>query len=145
MINSAVIALKEEIAIIGSGVVGLGTAWFLASQGYQVILLDPKVKNNLAKPNNESGTNASLGVLMGNTFQRSTGRGWRLRERSIKLWPDWVEKLNTNKTPLNFEKPLVKIATSQKEKAFLDHLIKTRQNHGIREFNDEENYFYKKL
>ena len=44
---------------------------------------------------------------MGNVFRRSSGRGWRLRQRSMELWQKWIAILNTENTPLTLNKPLV--------------------------------------
>ncbi len=52
---------------------------------------------------------------MGYTFQKSRGRSWELRKRSMELWPDWIQELNTLTNPISIKTPLIKIAKSEKE------------------------------
>jgi glycine/D-amino acid oxidase-like deaminating enzyme len=42
---------------------------------------------------NLAGSQAALGVLMAQVFQRSSGRAWRLRQRSHQLWREWIPEL----------------------------------------------------
>ena len=74
--------------MIGAGVVGVATAWLLLRQGHRVQLLDPCLQDAQSAP---SGSRAALGVLMAQVFHRSSGRAWRLRQRSLELWS--VEQL----------------------------------------------------
>ena len=77
--------------MIGAGAVGAVTAWHLARQGHNVTLIDPSldapIQRRISRIQAINGTTASLGVLMGNVFRRSSGRAWRLRQRSMELWP----------------------------------------------------------
>ena len=120
--------------MIGAGVVGTGTAWHLAEQGHQVLIADP----SLADPVPESstgrdlnGTTASLGVLMGHAFRRSSGRAWRLRQRSMALWPGWIKRLNHPETPLQLQTPLIQLAGSADEAARLRQLAASRPESGL--------------
>ena len=105
--------------MIGAGAVGAGTAWHLARQGHDVTLIDPSLDAPLQRSNSHdqalNGTAASLGVLMGNVFRRSSGRAWRLRQRSMELWPQWVERLNHPESPLRLDTPLIQLASSPLE------------------------------
>ena len=68
--------------MIGAGAVGLGTAWHLHQQGFAVILFDPRLSEPVERVDQGlglTGSTASLGVLMGHVFRRSSGRGWRMR------------------------------------------------------------------
>ena len=74
-----------EISIIGSGIAGITTAFELRKKGYKVNLIDPKVNSEINNINPQNGTQASLGVLMGNIYKRSKGRAFLLRNKSMKL------------------------------------------------------------
>ncbi len=63
---------------------------------------------------------------MGNISRRSSGRGWKLRQRSMALWPQWIEQLNTKETPITLERPLIQLATSEKEALIMEELSKKR-------------------
>ena len=125
--------------MIGAGAVGAGTAWHLARQGHNVTLIDPSLgaaiqrSNNLGQPLN--GTTASLGVLMGNVFRRSSGRAWRLRQRSMELWPQWVEGLNHPDTPLQLDSPLIQMASSPAEQERMQSLANHRRELGLESFS----------
>ena len=114
--------------MIGAGAVGAGTAWHLARQGHDVTLIDPSLDAPLQRSNSHdqalNGTAASLGVLMGNVFRRSSGRAWRLRQRSMELWPQWVERLNHPESPLRLDTPLIQLASSPLESERMQSLAK---------------------
>ncbi len=122
---------SKKIAIIGGGIVGTTTAWSLASLGYQVVLIDKELNERLDLSQNLSGTKASLGILMGNTFRRSSGRSWRLRQRSMELWPDLIQKLSTKENPLKINRPLIQLARSTKEYEFMLALASKRKDLGV--------------
>ena len=52
---------------------------------------------------------------MGHVFRRSSGRAWRLRRRSMELWPRWAESLSTPSDPLTVQTPLLQLAASERE------------------------------
>ena len=102
--------------MIGAGAIGLGTAWHLAQQGHDVSVYDPRLNQSVDREgsaNDLSGTSASLGVLMGHVFRRSSGRGWRLRRRSMELWPQWIETLQAHQPDLKLHPGLLQIAEDE--------------------------------
>ncbi|WP_320666714.1 FAD-dependent oxidoreductase [Prochlorococcus sp. MIT 1307] len=121
--------------MIGSGAVGASTAWYLAKHGHKVVIIDPLLKK---QPTNSqlplNGTTASLGVLMGYVFRKSSGRGWRMRKRSMELWQEWSTLLNTPETPFALNKPLMQLASSEKEAFIMEKLINERQGLGLEIF-----------
>ena len=68
---------------------------------------------------------------MGNVFRRSSGRAWRLRQRSMELWPEWVEKLNHPDTPLRLDSPLVQLASGPEEAERMQSLAEQRSDRGL--------------
>ena len=68
---------------------------------------------------------------MGNVFRRSSGRGWRMRQRSMELWQKWIAILNTENTPLTLNKPLVQLADSEAEASIMERLINNRKDLGL--------------
>ena len=126
---------KKKIAVIGSGVIGTTSAWHLAELGYEVVIISPDLNKKVNYSENLSGTNASLGVLMGYVFKRSSGRSWRLRKRSMQLWPEWLNRLSTDEIPLKIHTPLVVIASSPKEQQLMVNLSSERQSLGLEFFS----------
>ena len=131
--------------MIGAGAVGAGTAWHLARQGHNVTLIDPSldapIQRRISRIQAINGTTASLGVLMGNVFRRSSGRAWRLRQRSMELWPQWVERLNHPDTPLQLDTPLIQLASSPLESERMQSLAKQRSELGLESFSAESTAF----
>ena len=123
--------LTRKIVVIGGGVIGNSTAWHLSNLGHEVILVDPlcdlcdKKNTNIRTLN---GTTASLGVLMGNIYSKHSGRGWKLRTRSMELWPLWISKLKLFEKELIIQKPLIKLAESEAEKILIENIYR-RKNH----------------
>ena len=68
---------------------------------------------------------------MGHAFRRSSGRAWRLRQRSMKLWPAWVEQLNHPESPLQLETPLIQLAGSAEEAHRMQQLADARPDSGL--------------
>ena len=98
---------KAHIVIIGSGIIGKINALELSELGFRVTIIDP------AKQKNSS--NAALGLLMGNMYQKRRGRSWDLRKQSIELWPKWIEFLQKYNSELNIEKPLIQLTTNEEK------------------------------
>ena len=94
-----------SVLVAGAGVIGVLAAWRLALAGHAVTLVDPALAppregpdpaNAPAAthtPTRLSGSQAALGVLMARVFHRSSGRAWRLRQRSHALWSEWLAEL----------------------------------------------------
>jgi len=98
---------KIHILIIGSGIIGKFNALELSELGFKITIVDPAQLQN--------SSNAALGLLMGNMYQKRRGRSWDLRRQSIALWPQWIAFLQAFNYELNIEKPLLQL-TSNEEK-----------------------------
>ncbi len=59
---------KADIVIIGAGIIGKFNALELSELGSQVTLIDPT--------QNQNSSNAALGLLMGNMYQKRRGRSY---------------------------------------------------------------------
>ena len=127
---------KSSVAVIGAGAVGSMTAFFLAKKGYKVCIIDPKInpENNSAK--SLTGSIASLGVLMGNSFHRSKGRSWELRQRSMKLWPDLIKEICVENQCLSIDTPLIRFATNKEESIYMNSMCKERRHLGLEFFRN---------
>ena len=120
--------------MIGAGAIGLGTAWHLAQQGHYVSVYDPRLNQSVDREgsaNDLSGTSASLGVLMGHVFRRSSGRGWRLRRRSMELWPQWIETLQAHQPDLRLHSGLLQIAEDEQAAKRMEALAAQRVDLGL--------------
>ncbi|HGY5559041.1 MAG TPA: NAD(P)/FAD-dependent oxidoreductase, partial [Prochlorococcus sp.] len=122
---------SHTVAVIGAGAVGASTAWHLAKHGHQVILIDPKLREPIKRSGTLPGTTASLGVLMGHVFRRTSGRAWRLRQRSMALWPNWIKELSNPEHPLQLNTPLIQLASCAAEATQMEQLAKQRQHLGL--------------
>ena len=106
---------KARVLIIGSGIIGKFNALELSELGFQVTIVDPfQYKNS---------SNAALGLLMGNIYQKRKGRSWDLRKKSIELWPKWIELLREFNHELNIEKPLIQLTTNEEKFKKLERFI----------------------
>ena len=98
---------KAHIVIIGSGIIGKFNALELSELGFQVTIIDPAQQKN--------SSNAALGLLMGNMYQKRKGRSWTLRKQSIELWPKWIEFLREFNSELKITKPLIQLTTNEEK------------------------------
>jgi len=114
--------------VVGAGVVGLSIAWLLQRQGHAVRLLDPCLNG---PPATDSGSWAALGVLMGQVFHRSSGRGWRLRQRSLELWREWIEALEAQGHSTPYRPGLLLLASDGQELERHQRLCQDRQAKGF--------------
>ena len=120
--------------MIGAGAIGLGTSWHLAQQGHDVFVYDPRLNQAIDREGSAkdlSGTSASLGVLMGHVFRRSSGRGWRLRRRSMELWPQWIETLQAHQPDLKLHPGLLQIAENEQAAERMESLAAQRVDLGL--------------
>ena len=106
---------KAHIVIIGSGIIGKFNALELSELGFQVTIIDPNQLQN--------SSNAALGLLMGNMYQKKRGRSWDLRKQSIELWPQWITFLQKFNCELNIEKPLIQLTTNEEKFKKLEKFI----------------------
>jgi glycine/D-amino acid oxidase-like deaminating enzyme len=116
-------ATPRTVLVLGGSLLGACTAWALRRRGHRVQLLDPG--------GNGGGSWAALGVLMGQVFHRSSGRGWRLRQRSLTLWRDWIPELEGRGRRIPHRTGLLLLAADAMEEARLRRLAEERQARGI--------------
>jgi len=106
---------KTHIVIIGSGIIGKFNALELSELGFQITIIDPAQLQN--------SSNAALGLLMGNMYQKRRGRSWDLRKQSIELWPQWITFLQKFNCELNIEKPLIQLTTNEEKFKKLEKFV----------------------
>tara|TARA_Y100001968_G_scaffold327547_1_gene372804 strand:- start:1254 stop:2375 length:1122 start_codon:yes stop_codon:yes gene_type:complete len=123
---------QKSIAVIGGGVVGSLTAFNLAKLGHKVSLIEPRLNKVLIPANERNGTEASLGVLMGNIYRKTSGRSWRLRKRSMELWPKLLIEISKLSNNVKINSPLIQFATSEKEKILMEQLVHRKKSCDIR-------------
>lgn len=141
--------------VVGAGIVGRMAAWRLAEGGHPVTLVDPALAAQLAAkapaadlrstaapfaegpapapgiPSSLSGSQAALGVLMARVCHRSSGRAWRLRQRSHALWEEWLAELEQRGHRLPRRRSLLLLAATAAELARQERLAADRARLGI--------------
>tara|TARA_Y100001968_G_scaffold286234_1_gene286810 strand:- start:198 stop:1310 length:1113 start_codon:yes stop_codon:yes gene_type:complete len=128
--QKAEIRLKE-ISVVGGGIAGITTAFHLGRKGYKVNLIDPIINSKINNSNPKNGTQASLGVLMGNVYKRSKGRAFFLRNKSMELWKEWLTQINYSESKFVFKKPLIKLTNSEKEYQSMIEISNNKKKYGI--------------
>ena len=68
---------------------------------------------------------------MGHVFRRSSGRGWRLRRRSMELWPQWIEALQAHQPELRLHCGLLQIAEDEQAAERMASLAAQRADLGL--------------
>jgi glycine/D-amino acid oxidase-like deaminating enzyme len=68
---------------------------------------------------------------MGQVFHRSTGRGWRLRQRSLELWGSWRQELEGRGHPIPYRPGLLLLAADGEEMERQRRLVGERQRQGL--------------
>ena len=106
---------KAHIVIIGSGIIGKFNALELSELGFRITIIDPAEQKN--------SSNAALGLLMGNIYQKRRGRSWDLRKQSMELWPKWIRFLQKYNYELNIIKPLIQLTTNEEKFKKLEKFI----------------------
>ena len=134
-------SLKENfqnvhIVIIGSGIIGKFNALELSELGFQVTIIDPTQLQN--------SSNAALGLLMGNMYEKRRGRSWDLRKQSIELWPQWIKFLQKFNYELNIEKPLIQLTTDEEKFKKLEKFVYENNDQNLR-ILERDSIFIKNL
>ena len=106
---------KQHILIIGAGIIGKFNALQLSKLGYKITITDPTEHKN--------SSNAALGLLMGNMYQKRTGKSWELRRQSLELWPKWIKFLKEFNKELDIEKPLIQLTTNEEKFQKLEKFV----------------------
>lgn len=101
-------------------------AWLLTSGGQRVTLVDQP-----PDPPNRSGSAAALGLLMAQVYQRSSGRSWRLRQRSLALLQEWQGALAEAGQPVELRRGLLLLASGADEWQKQQRLGSQRQAKGF--------------
>ncbi len=115
---------NSHIVIIGSGIIGKFNALELSELGFQITIIDPNQLQN--------SSNAALGLLMGNMYQKRKGRSWDLRKQSIELWPQWITFLQKFNYELYIEKPLIQLTTNEEKYKKLEKFIYENNDQNLR-------------
>jgi len=108
--------------------VGLASAWLLQGRGHSVTLVDPA---GFGPQPEGAGSSAALGVLMGQVYRRSSGRGWRLRQSSLQLWSQWRRQLELAGETIPYRSGLLLLAADAVERQQLERLALARQRLGM--------------
>ena len=115
---------RTHIVIIGSGIIGKFNALELSELGFRITIIDPAQHKN--------GSNAALGLLMGNIYQKRKGRSWNLRKQSIELWPKWIDFLRKFNNELEITKPLIQLTTNEEKFKKLEKFINENNDEGLK-------------
>ena len=141
MHESSNMLLKDKsslrITVIGAGIAGTSTALHLANLGHKISLVDSQVHLEHKRLVNLNASQASLGILMGYVYRRSKGRSWELRKRSMELWPNLINQLNINHESIQIHRPLVQLASSEKEFQSMQKLVHKKNQYEIEFLNKE--------
>jgi len=123
---------KGQILIIGSGIIGKFNALELSELGFQITIIDPAQHKN--------SSNAALGLLMGNMYQKRQGRSWALRKQSIELWPNWIKFLQKFNHEINIKKPLIQLTTDEEKYKKLEKFINKANDPNLEILEKQSNY-----
>ncbi|MFN9623439.1 MAG: NAD(P)/FAD-dependent oxidoreductase [Cyanobacteriota bacterium] len=129
---------QAPVLVVGAGIIGLAATWRLVERGHPVTLVDPGLApgafpdTRAAEHNSRlGGSQAALGVLMARVFHRSSGRSWRLRQRSQALWQAWLAELEQRGHRLPQRRGLLLLAASAEERARQERIAVDRARMGI--------------
>lgn len=118
----------RQVLVVGGGLVGLATAWLLQRRGHRVQLVDPCIAGPAPAA---GGSWAALGVLMAQVSHRRSGRGWRLRQRSHALWPQWLAALQAEGHAVARRRGLLLLACDPGELAYQQRLAAEGSRRGL--------------
>ena len=68
---------------------------------------------------------------MGHVFRRRSGRGWRLRRRSMELWPQWIGTLQAHQPELKLHLELLQVAEDERAAERMESLAAERVDLGL--------------
>jgi glycine/D-amino acid oxidase-like deaminating enzyme len=123
------------VLVVGAGIVGTACAWLLQQRGHQVTLLDPApvapAEQDGAGSGRPGASQAALGVLMAQVFHRSSGRAWRLRQRSLLLWGEWRRQLEGRGHAMPWRAGLLLLAADAQELERQERLVAERCRQGL--------------
>jgi len=122
---------SRSVIVVGAGIVGLSCAWLLQRRGHRVLLIDPALGSDTGAGTGPNASRAALGVLMGQVFRRSHGRGWQLRQRSLELWSSWNHSLASRGRPIAHRSGLLLLAHDGPELERQQALLAERQKLGL--------------
>jgi glycine/D-amino acid oxidase-like deaminating enzyme len=122
---------SRSVIVVGAGIVGLSCAWLLQRRGHRVLLIDPALSSDASPETSQNASRAALGVLMGQVFRRSHGRGWQLRQRSLALWRSWSHSLASRGRPIAYRSGLLLLAHDGPELERQQTLLAERQKLGL--------------
>ena len=115
-----------HVAIIGGGVIGATIAYELSK--------NPELTTSLYEENSgvQGATKAALGVLVGISSQKKSGRAWQLREKSIQRYPHLIAELEylTKKSIPHNSQGLVHLCFSPEALVKWQQLQKIRHSQG---------------
>ena len=114
---------KPHILIVGNGIIGKFNAIELSELGYRITIADPVLDKN--------SSSAALGLLMGNIYQKRSGRSWILRKQSLELWPKWIKFLQEFNSEINIEKTLIQLTTNDEKFEKLKKFVNENTNQGL--------------
>ena len=135
----------KKVTVIGGGVVGSITALHLSKLGHEISIIDPQLNNISKKSKRINGSQASLGILMGYVYRKSSGRSWRLRQRSMELWPKLVEEIAMENYPLKIETPLIQITSSTKEYELMKKIVKAKEEYGLELLESSSSLYFTEI
>ena len=114
---------KPHILIVGNGIIGKFNAIELSELGYPITIADPVLDKN--------SSSAALGLLMGNIYQKRSGRSWILRKQSLELWPKWIKFLQEFNSEISIEKTLIQLTTNDEKFEKLKKFVNENANQGL--------------